>query len=165
MGARVIAVASSAEKLALCRAHGADETINYATEDLRARIKELTDGKGVDVVYDPVGDKWTELALRSLAWHGRFIVIGFAAGDIPRVPTNLLLLKEASMMGVFWGHFARTNPDLHAANMREMLGWFDQGKLKPHVHAAYPLPRVAEALNVVMGRQVLGKAVLVPENP
>ena len=165
MGARVIAAASSADKLALCRDHGADEVINYATEDLRARLKELTGGAGVDMVYDPVGGALTETALRSMATNGRYLVIGFAAGEIPKIPLNLLLLKQTAMIGVFWGAFARANPARHAANMAELFDWFEQGHLRPHIGARYPLSRFAEALDVVMERTAQGKVVLTMTDP
>lgn len=160
MGARVIAAASSAEKLALCRDHGADEVINYATADLRARLKELTDGQGVDVVYDPVGGPLTEPALRSLALNGRHLVIGFAAGDIPKIPLNLLLLKQSSLVGVFWGAFSRANPARHAANMAELFAWYEAGDLRPHVSGTWPLGEFAAALDTVMERRAQGKVIL-----
>lgn len=165
MGARVIAAASSADKLALCRDHGADEVINYATEDLRARLKELTGGAGVDVAYDPVGGALTEAALRSMATNGRYLVIGFASGEIPKIPLNLLLLKQSAMIGVFWGAFARANPARHAANMAELFDWFEQGHLRPHIGARYPLERFAEALDMVMERTARGKVVLTMAAP
>jgi NADPH2:quinone reductase len=161
MGARVIAAASSDDKLALCVAHGADETINYSRDDLRARIKALTDGRGVDVVYDPVGGDFSEPALRSMAWNGRFLVVGFAAGRIPSVALNLPLLKGCSIVGVFWGAFTRNEPQRNAANLQELMAWFAQGKLKPHVSAVYPLERAADAMNDLIHRRVQGKAVLV----
>jgi len=161
MGARVIAAASSDEKLALCAVHGADATINYATEDLRARIKDLTNGRGIDVVYDPVGGDLSELALRSMAWNGRFLVVGFAAGRIPSLPLNLPLLKGCSVVGVFWGAFTRNEPERNAANLQELLQWWSQGLLKPHVSAVYPLERAVEALSDLVQRRVQGKAVLV----
>lgn len=161
MGARVIAAASSDEKLKLCREYGADETINYSTEDLRQRIKDVTDGQGVDVVYDPVGGSLTETAVRNLALFGRHLVIGFAAGDIPKIALNLLLLKQSALIGVFWGAYARSAPEKNAANIAELMGWFAKGKLKPHISAEYPLERFAEALDVVMERAVKGKVVLV----
>lgn len=161
MGARVIAAASSDEKLALCTAHGADATINYAREDLRARIKELTGGRGIDVVYDPVGGDLSEPALRSMAWNGRFLVVGFAAGRIPSLPLNLPLLKGCSIVGVFWGAFTRNEPARNAANLQELLLWWSEGRLKPHVSAVYPLERAVDALNDLLQRRVQGKAVLV----
>ena len=157
MGARVIAAASSDEKLELCRAHGADQTINYATEDFRQRVKDIG---GIDVVYDPIGGAHTETALRGLSVNGRHLVIGFAAGEIPKIPLNLLLLKQSALIGVLWGAFARANPERDAANMAELFSWFEQGKLRPHVSAAYPLPKFAEALDVVMERAAKGKVVL-----
>ena len=156
----MIACASSDEKLAACRAHGADETINYAAEDLRERIKAITDGRGVDVVYDAVGGPYTEPALRSTAWRGRLLVVGFAAGDIPRIPLNLTLLKGCSIVGVFWGDFARREPDRFAARVKKLSEWFEQGKLKPHVSATLPLDRAAEALQMMASRRVIGKVVL-----
>jgi NADPH:quinone reductase len=160
MGARVIAAASSEEKLAVCRQHGADETINYAAEDLRERVKALTEGRGVDVVYDPVGGDLSEPALRGMAWRGRFLVIGFAAGGIPNVPLNLPLLKGCSIVGVFWGAFMRNEPARNEANLRELVGWIHEGKLHPHVYAVYPMERAADALHDVMNRKVTGKVVL-----
>jgi NADPH:quinone reductase len=160
MGARVIAAASTEEKLAVCRQHGADETINYATEDLRERLKALTGGRGVDVVYDPVGGNLSEPALRSMAWRGRFLVVGFAAGDIPNVPLNLPLLKGCSIVGVFWGSFMRNEPERNEGNLRELVAWIHEGKLHPHIYAVYPLERAADALHDVMNRKVTGKVVL-----
>jgi NADPH:quinone reductase len=160
LGARVIACASTEEKLAACREHGADQTINYATEDLRERIKQLTNGNGVDVVYDPVGGPYTEPALRSLAWRGRLLVVGFAAGDIPKIPLNLTLLKGCSIVGVFWGEFTRREPDRFAEAMRQLGRWFAEGRIRPHVSDTFPLERAAEALTRMANRQVTGKVVL-----
>jgi NADPH:quinone reductase len=160
VAARVIACASTEDKLAACREHGADETINYATEDLRERIKQLTGGKGVDVVYDPVGGPSTELALRSLAWRGRLLVVGFAAGEIPKIPLNLTLLKGCSIVGVFWGEFVRREPDRFAESMRQLGRWFSEGKIKPHISATFPLERASDALTLMANRQVTGKVVL-----
>jgi len=162
LGARVIACASSAEKLAVCRSHGADETIDYATEDLRGRIKALTDGRGVDVVYDPVGGPYTEPAFRSVAWRGRLLVVGFAAGEIPKLPLNLALLKGASIVGVFWGDFARREPQRFAESARQLARWHAEGKLRPHVAEVFPLERTAEALKLMAARQVKGKVVIRP---
>ena len=162
LGARVIACASSAEKLAVCRAHGADAGINYAAEDLRERIKELTGGTGADVVYDAVGGSYTERALRSIAWRGRLLVVGFAAGEIPKIPLNLTLLKGCSIVGVFWGDFTRREPERFAARMAQLDAWFQEGKLRPHVAETLPLERAAEALARMAARQVIGKLVLVP---
>jgi len=160
LGARVIACASTDEKLAVCRQHGADETINYATEDLRERIKALTNGNGADVVYDPVGGAYTELALRSIAWRGRLLVVGFAAGEIPKIPLNLTLLKGCSIVGVFWGDFARREPGHFAAAMTRLGAWYAQGKLKPHVSETFPLERAADALKLMAARKATGKVVL-----
>jgi NADPH2:quinone reductase len=161
MGARVIACASSEEKLAVCREHGADALINYMSSDLRERVRELTDNKGVDVVYDPVGGAYAEPAVRSLAFGGRYLVIGFASGEIPKIPLNLLLLKVSSLVGVFWGAFAKARPARNAANLAELLGWCVEGRLKPHVSKTYSLASYREALDAVMSRKVLGKAVIV----
>jgi NADPH2:quinone reductase len=160
MGARVIAAASSLEKLELCRRYGADEVIDYTAGDLRVRVKEITGADGVDVVYDPVGGAATEPMIRSLAMGGRYLVIGFAAGEIPKIPLNLLLLKSAAAVGVFWGAFTKAHPAENAANIRQLLDWLVQGRLRPHIHATYPLERAVEAITVVMNRQVQGKAVV-----
>src|SRR2546423_7579008 len=160
LGARGIACASSEEKLAVCREHGADGTINYATEDLRERIKALTEGRGVDVVYDAVGGPYTEPAFRSLAWRGRLLVVGFAAGEIPKLPLNLALLKGASVVGVFWGDFTRREPGEFAESVNQLGRWFREGKLRPHVSQTFPLRQAAEALKLMAARQVKGKVVL-----
>ena len=163
MGARVIAAASSDDKLDLCREHGADEGINYATEDLRGRVKELTAGAGVDVVYDPVGGEYSEPALRSTAWNGRFLVIGFAAGDIPRVPLNLALLKGCSIVGVFWGAFVGREPDKHRQNLTELLAYWEEGAIRPHVSAQYPLEKAGDAIRELADRRAKGKVVVVTD--
>src|ERR671931_912162 len=160
LGARVIAGASSADKLAVCRAHGADETIDYATEELRERLEALTAGHGPDVVYDPVGGPYTEPALRSIAWRGRLLVVGFAAGEIPRIPLNLTLLKGCSIVGVYWGEFSRREPQRFAESMRQLARWFAEGRLKPHISATFPLDRAADALTLMAARKVKGKVVL-----
>jgi NADPH2:quinone reductase len=162
LGARVIACASTDDKLAVCRAHGADETINYATEHLRERIKALTGGNGPDVICDSVGGAYTEPALRSIAWRGRLLVVGFAAGEIPKIPLNLTLLKGASIVGVFWGQFMMRDPGAAYAQFRQLLAWVAEGKLKPHVHAALPLERAGEAMRILLDRKVHGKIVLTP---
>jgi NADPH2:quinone reductase len=162
IGARVIAAASSPEKLEVCRAHGADVLIDYTKEDLREALKAATGGKGPDVIYDPVGGPYSEPALRSIAYRGRHLVIGFAAGDIPKLPWNLMLLKSASVVGVFWGDFARREPQANAAAMREMLGWMAEGKLRPLVSKRYALAETAQALNDMAERKVTGKVVIVP---
>jgi NADPH2:quinone reductase len=160
LGARVIACASSEDKLAVCRSHGADEAINYSTEDLRERIQAITGKSGVDVVYDPVGGPYSEPAFRSLAWRGRLLVVGFAAGDIPKLPLNLALLKGASLVGVFWGDFTRREPRQFADSVRQLGEWYRQGKLRPHVSQTFPLEKAAEALKLMAARQVKGKLVL-----
>jgi NADPH2:quinone reductase len=160
MGARVIAAASNEEKLELARSLGADETINYTTEDLRARVKEITSGKGVDVVYDPVGAQLAEPALRSLAWKGRYLVIGFAGGEIPRVPLNLPLLKGSSIVGVFWGDFARREPKQQLANALELWKLFDEGKLRPLVGEIHELADYESAFESLAGRRARGKVVI-----
>jgi len=161
MGARVIAAASSEEKLAICRQHGADATINYVSEDLKERIKTLTNGQGVDVVVDPVGGGYSEPALRGMAWNGRFLVIGFTTGEIPRIPLNLTLLKGCSIVGVFWGSFNARDPQHSQENLRELLGWLQEGKLRPLISARYPLEQAADALNDITHRRVTGKVVLI----
>jgi NADPH:quinone reductase len=160
LGASVIACASSEDKLAVCKSHGADATINYAAEDLRGRISALTDGRGVDVVYDAVGGPYTEPAFRSLAWRGRLLVVGFAAGEIPKLPLNLALLKGAAAVGVFWGDFAKREPQAFAESVRQLGAWFRAGKLKPHVSETLPLQKAADALKLMAARQVKGKVVL-----
>lgn len=161
MGATVIAGASSDDKLAICKENGADFLINYSTDDIRAKIKEYTGGKGIDVVYDPIGDKYTEPCLRSIAWKGRYLVVGFAAGEIPKIALNLALLKGCSIMGVFWGQFATIEPKNNFANISALASMFIEGKLRPHVHKLYSLDEAPEALNDLMNRKVVGKAVVV----
>ena len=160
MGARVIACASTDEKLALCKEYGAEEGINYSTEDLKTRIKELTDGKGADVIYDPIGDKFSEPALRAMGWEGRFLVVGFAAGEIPNIPLNLALLKGCQIVGVFWGSWAMQFPNDNMQNTMELIQWHAQGKLKPHIHAVYPLDEAQKAMEEMMQRKVRGKIVI-----
>ena len=162
MGARVIAAASSDDKLALCRERGADETINYATEDLRERVKALTGGKGPDVIYDPVGGPYTEPAVRSIGWDGRFLVVGFAAGEIPKLPLNLTLLKSCSVIGVFWGAFLQRDPKVTQQHMRDLFGLYVSGKVKPPITRSYPLAQAPQALRDVMERRVKGKVVILP---
>ena len=161
LGARVIAAASSEDKLAICRQYGADATINYVSEDLKERIKELTSDQGVDVVVDPVGGGYSEPALRGMAWNGRYLVIGFTTGEIPRIPLNLPLLKGCSIVGVFWGSFHAREPQHSQENLRELLRWLQKGTLKPHISARYPLEQAADALNDLIHRRVVGKAVLI----
>jgi NADPH2:quinone reductase len=162
MGARVIACASSDEKLAFAREHGADEGINYASSDLKEALRRITGGRGADVIYDPVGGPYTEPALRSIAWKGRFLVVGFAAGDIPKLPLNLVLLKGCDVLGVFWGSFIDRDPEGHRANTQQLLDWCAQGKLSSHVHAIYPLAEAPAALKAIAARQVMGKVILRP---
>jgi NADPH:quinone reductase len=163
LGAKVIAAASSEEKLAVCREHGADVCINYSTGDLREQIKAATDGKGPDVIYDPVGGEYAEPAFRSIAWRGRYLVVGFAAGEIPKLPLNLALLKGASLVGVFWGDYTKREPKAFANDLREMFGLVAAGKLKPRISARYPLADGAQALNALMNREVTGKVVITNE--
>ncbi len=159
-GARVIAAASSDEKLEFARAAGADELINYTDTPLRDAIKELTDGKGIDVVYDPVGGELAELAMRSLAWQGRHLVIGFASGDFPSFPANIALLKEARIIGVYWGGWARRERELQAANLAEMAEMIKDGKLSPEVTEKHSLADFADAFDAITGRRAMGKVVL-----
>jgi NADPH2:quinone reductase len=160
IGATVIAAASSEEKLALCREHGATMTINYAEEDLKTRVRELTGNVGVDVIYDAVGGPYSEPALRSIAWEGRFLVIGFAAGEIPRIPLNLTLLKGCDIVGVFWGAFVGRERARHHENVRELMQLWQDGKLRPHVSATYPLDRAGEAIRELADRKAKGKVVV-----
>ena len=162
MGANVIAAASTDDKLELCREYGASMTINYSTEDLKTRIRELTGGAGADVVYDAVGGTYSEPALRSMAWEGRFLVIGFAAGEIPKIPLNLALLKGCQICGVFWGSFAMRDPVKNRANGVRIFEWIEQGKLKPHVDGVFPFTDAKSALERMERREVKGKLVLVP---
>jgi NADPH2:quinone reductase len=160
MGASVIAAASTEEKLQLCREYGADHTINYSTEDLKSTIKKLTDNKGVDVIYDPVGGEYSEMAFRGIAWGGRFLVVGFASGSIPKMPLNLPLLKTASIVGIFWGDFAMKNPKQNMENTRILIKWVEEGKLRPHIHKIYKLEDTSRALEEMADRKVKGKLVV-----
>ena len=162
LGAKVIAAASSPEKLAFCREHGAKETIDYVKEDLKDRVKALTHGNGVDVIYDPVGGALSEAALRSIAWKGRFLVVGFAAGDIPKIPLNLVLLKGCQIVGVFWGQFAMRESALNRAHCEKLFAWVAEGKLGPKIDATLPFEQAGEALARLARREVKGKLVLVP---
>jgi len=163
LGARVIACASSAAKLAVCMKHGADSTIDYSSENFRERVRELTDGKGPDVVYDPVGGDYTEPALRSIAWRGRYLVIGFANGEIPKIPLNLPLLKGCSIVGAFWGSFVGNEPKAAMAGVRELFEWLGDGRLQPEISARYPLADAPKALRAMMDRKVTGKIVVLPQ--
>jgi len=160
MGARVIAVASSPEKCAFAKAAGADETIEFPGTDLKAAVRALTDGNGADVVYDCIGGAASEPLVRVLAWQGRFLVVGFAAGEIPKIPLNLLLLRGAEMAGVFWGEAVRRAPERHRANMLQVLDWVAAGRLKPRIHGTYPLDQIGEALSVLERREATGKVVV-----
>ncbi len=162
LGMKVIAAASSPEKLQVAQAHGADELIDYSKEELRERLKTITAGRGVDVVYDPVGGAYTEPALRSVGWRGRYLIVGFAAGDIPQIPINLMLLKGSAMLGVFWGEFVRREPKANVANMRLLFEWLQQGKIRPLIWARYALADTPRALEALQARQVTGKVVVVP---
>lgn len=162
MGARVIAAASTPEKLALCQKYGAEAVINYREEDLKKRVKALTNGRGADVIYDPVGGPASEQALRACAWEGRFLVVGFAAGAIPKIPLNLVLLKSCQMVGVFWGAFTMRDPAANAQNTRHILEQMATGGFTPHIHARYSLDEAARALQDITARRVMGKIVLVP---
>ncbi len=161
MGARVIAAASTDEKCALCKSLGADATINYTTSDLREAIKKATDGKGPDVIYDPVGGAFAEPAFRSIAWRGRYLVVGFASGPIPSLPLNLPLLKGASLVGVFWGEFAKREPKANAAMMGELAQWYAQGRIKPVIDRTMPMAELPAAFARMGSRAVQGKLVMV----
>ena len=160
MGAKVIAAASGPEKLAVCRSYGADALIDYTIEDLRERLKDLTSGKGPDVVFDPVGGRYTEPAFRSIAWGGRYLVIGFAAGDVPSLALNLPLLKGASIVGVFWGEYVARQLSDFQNDMKELFALLDQGKLAPHISARYPLAQGGLALQDLLDRKAIGKVII-----
>lgn len=160
-GARVIAGASTDAKCEFCRVLGADAVLNYGQEDLRARLKALTDGKGPDVVYDPVGGALAEPSFRAIAWRGRYLVVGFALGSIPALPLNLPLLKGASIVGVFWGDFVAREPQAHAAGLAQLAGWYAQGRVKPAIHSRLPMAQLPQAYAQMAGREVLGKVVMV----
>jgi NADPH2:quinone reductase len=160
VGATVIACASSDEKLAVCREHGADGTINYTTEDLREGVKRLTGDRGVDVVIDPVGGRFSEPAFRSTTWRGRFVVVGFAAGDIPKIALNLALLKGSSIVGSSLGTWMRREPELYAESTRQLLRWYAEGRLKPRIDRTFPLEQAADAIAYMADRHVKGKVVV-----
>ncbi|MEP0232263.1 NADPH:quinone oxidoreductase family protein [Roseibium sp.] len=162
MGAQVIACASSEEKLDFARRLGAQETIDYSKLPLKETLKAMTNGEGVDVVYDPVGGDLSEQALRATAWEGRYLVVGFAAGDIPKIPLNIVMLKGCDVQGVFWGEAVIRDPEGHRENMAQLLDWVADGTLKPHVHAVYPLEEIASALTEIEDRKVQGKIILTP---
>lgn len=162
MGAKVIAAASSEEKLAFCKDLGADETIDYETTDLRQRILDLTAGKGADVVYDPVGGAHTEAALRATAWRGRLLIIGFASGVIPQVKLNYALLKERSLIGVYWGDWTRHDPAGQRRNLEQLAAWFAEGRIKPAISERVSLEDAPAAMQRLLERKVKGKVVVVP---
>lgn len=162
MRARVIAGASTDEKLQVAKEHGADELLNYSKEKIRERVKELTDGKGADVIYDPVGGDAFDEAMRCINWDGRLLVIGFTSGRIPQAPANLILLKTISVVGVFWGNFTARDPKTNAENFQQLFRWHAEGKLKPLISAQYPLEKAADALHAILQRKVTGKVVLTP---
>lgn len=163
MGGRVIAVASSEEKLAFAKTHGADEGVNYSEVDLKKKLKELTLPKGVDVLYDCVGGDAAEPSLRAMAWEGRYLVLGFASGEIPRIPLNLVLLKGCAIVGVFWTSFAEREPEQHRANTAQLLDWCKHEKITPHIHASFPLEDTAKALMLIEERKVTGKVIVNPQ--
>jgi NADPH2:quinone reductase len=162
MGAHVIACASSDEKCEFARQRGADEVVNYGREDLRSELKRIGGASGIDVIYDSVGGPYAESAIRSIAWRGRYLVIGFAAGEIPRMPLNLPLLKGCDIVGVHWGAFVEREPEKQAQDMAEIVNWCAEGKLSAHVHAVYPLSQTAQALKDIAARKIMGKAILKP---
>jgi NADPH:quinone reductase len=163
MGAQVIAVASSEEKIAVARAHGADDGVDYATEDLKTRLKELTGQNGVDVLYDAVGGDYAEPALRAMAWEGRYLVIGFASGAIPRLPLNVVMLKGCAIIGVHWSAFVKREPEAHRANMALLLKWCKEGLIAPHIHQRFALAETAQALSLIEERKVTGKVIVNPQ--
>jgi NADPH2:quinone reductase len=160
MGARVIAAASSAEKLDLARAHGADETVNYAQVDIKQAVKALAGERGVDVIFDPVGGDLAEPAFRTMGWDGRYLVVGFAAGTIPAIPLNLPLVKTASIVGVTWGMHSRREPDIHAANMAQLYDWYERGGLRPAIGARFAFDESRAAIRWIMDRKAQGKVVI-----
>src|ERR1700742_271571 len=162
MGLKVIACASSDEKIEFAKAHGAELGLNYATEDLKEGLRKLTGGKGVDIIFDPVGGAYAEASSRSIAWEGRFLVIGFAAGDIPKMPLNLALLKGCDIRGVFWGAWARLNPDKNRTNLQKLVNWTAEGKISSHVDRTFPLHETAKALKILAERKAMGKVILHP---
>jgi len=160
MGARVIACAATQKKIDFCLSQGADAVINYSKEDLKSRIKELTDDKGADVIYDAVGGHYSEPALRAMAWAGRFLVVGFAAGDIPKIPLNLPLLKSCQLVGVFWGSWAMQFPAENMANTLQLIQWHQEGQINPYIDTVYPLEETPQAMEAMMQRKIKGKVVI-----
>ena len=160
IGARVIAVASSPEKLAVAQAHGADVLIDYVSSDLKSALKKATGAKGVDVFYDCVGGPYVEAAVRAIAWQGRYLVVGFAAGEIPKLALNIVLLKGCDVLGVFWGEAAKRDPAGHRENMKAVLAWIAEGRLKPRIHGTYPLSEISSAIGILDRREAVGKVVI-----
>jgi NADPH2:quinone reductase len=160
MGAKVIAAASSTEKLHVARQAGADELIDYSKENLRDRVREVTNGAGVDVIYDPVGGDLFDQAMRCIAWEGRLLVIGFASGRIPQLPVNLTLVKNCSVVGVYWGAYASNNPQVLAESLKTLFKWYAEGKLHPHISHTFPIEQTAEAYYMLINRQSTGKVVI-----
>jgi NADPH2:quinone reductase len=165
MGATVIAAASSPQKLEAARSRGADHLIDYSRENLRARLKEIAGSKGVDVVYDPVGGSYTEPALRAVGWGGRYLVVGFAAGEIPRIALNLTLLKGSSIVGVYWGEFRQRDMTRSTAELTQLLTWLEQGRIRPIVSGKFPLKDAVSALASVLERRAVGKVIILPRQP
>lgn len=165
LGLRVIAAASTEEKLVVCRQYGAAATINYTTEDLKERVKELTRGAGADIVVDPVGGDYTEAALRATAWKGRLLVVGFTAGDIPRIPLNLTLLKGCDIRGVFWGSFTQRNPELSSRNLVDLVAMQQDGRIRPYISARYPLEQAPQAIADLLERRATGKVIVEVASP
>ena len=160
MGATVIAAASTKEKLNICQSKGADHLINYTGEDLKDKVKHLTSGKGVDVIFDPVGGQYTDKALRCIAWKGRYLVVGFAGGEIPKIPANLILLKSCQVLGVFWGQFSKNDVRSNKYNLHLLEEYYLHGHLRPAIHQIYPLKNAGQAISDLMNRKVIGKAVV-----
>ena len=163
MGANVIAACSTEEKLQTAKSHGADHLINYQEADLKAELKQITQGKGVDVVYDPVGGDAFDICSRTMAWNGRLLVIGFTSGKIPKLPVNLALVKGYSLVGVFWGEFTQREPDVYAKNMQELFGWIESDVFRPVIDSEVPLEQAVDALKKVMQRKVQGKLIIKPK--
>ena len=160
LGANVIAAASSTEKLDIAREYGASMSINYSTDSLKDRLRELTDGKGADVIYDPVGGDLFDQCLRAVAWNGRILIIGFASGTIPKIPANLPLLKGASIVGVFWGRFVEKEAALHQQNTRQLFAWYAAGDIRPKISRTFPLKDAADAIAMLAERRAIGKVVV-----
>jgi NADPH2:quinone reductase len=160
MGATVIATASSSEKLELCQQYGADHVINYQSDDFVAAVKDITEGKGANVIFDPVGGEVFSKSLRCIAWEGRILVVGFASGSIPSLPVNLALVKNASVVGVYWGAYGQRAPMVLMGSMRQLMGWYQEGKLKPHISETFKLAEAAKAMEVLMNRKSTGKVIL-----